>query len=80
MEKYLAAAEKIAAEAIVTRWPPEKTLRTFAGNQLAARARGKRPEAGGRMDVEGEVYVDVDFPVNGDYVIRWRALWRAGRA
>ncbi len=72
LEKYLAAAEKIATEAIVTVWPPEPVTERFEGTKLSTSLRGKERTAG-RLNVEGELFVNVEAPYDAEYVFRCSA-------
>ncbi len=74
MEKYLDAAEKIAARAIVLEDPAQHMVRRYAGSLLDSSLR-KPADSDGifHLNSNGEVFVDVDFPVAGNYVIRVHA-------
>jgi len=72
MEKYLAAAEKIVEQAIIT---PDPAVARFEAERM--------PETGGdgavlqtsrALQSDGEVWVDYHFPSDGEYVIRARAF------
>ncbi len=73
LEKYLAAAEKLAARAIVDPWPPTAEVRTYTDAQLTSGQRGRKGIAPGRLETEGDLYVDREFLAEGDYTIRVRA-------
>ncbi|HVU86179.1 MAG TPA: DUF1592 domain-containing protein [Pirellulales bacterium] len=73
LEKYLAAADKIAARAIVDPWPPKPEIRKFAEGQLISGQRGRKGVASGRLEKEGDVYVEREFLAEADYIIRCRA-------
>jgi len=73
LEKYLTAAEKISAQAIVSPWPPAVERRRFASDQLHSTIRARRRAPTGRLTTEGEAYVERDFLGGGEYVIRCRA-------
>jgi mono/diheme cytochrome c family protein len=67
LEKYLAAAQRILDQAIVTGPPPPPTRR-FQGDQLQG---GTPDDAGGRaLFSQGEIRVEHDFPVTGEYALR----------
>ncbi|HEY4311827.1 MAG TPA: DUF1592 domain-containing protein [Pirellulales bacterium] len=70
LEKYLAAADKIAARAIVDPWPPAAEVRKFTAAQLISGQRGSKGVATGRLETEGEVFVAREFLAEGDYVLR----------
>jgi len=79
VEKYLDAAEQIAARAIVT---PRKVTKRYEGPNLQFE-KGSASESsdGAKMLFTfGEVSCDHDFPESGDYVLRVKA-WgvRAGK-
>ncbi|HEY1601973.1 MAG TPA: DUF1592 domain-containing protein [Pirellulales bacterium] len=73
LEKYLAAAEKIASEAIVTQWPPDPTTRRFAAGQMRSTLTGAKGAPAGRLNTEGEVFVEPTFAADGEYIVRCRA-------
>jgi len=73
MEKYLAAAEKIADEAIALRWPPEPVKHKFAGRRLSSGAGSQKTGQARRLGEEGEAYIEMRFALAGDYILRCRA-------
>ena len=74
MERYLAAAERIAEQAIVLYDPGNGPVKRFEGAALAD-AGGVPDGASGRMLAsEGEIGVKFDFPKGGDYLVRVRAF------
>src|SRR5206468_3923607 len=71
MEKYLAAAEKILAAAIVTDDPAKARIRRFEADNLEGSAPGEAVESGGRrLSREGDIFVNFNFPQDGEYVLR----------
>ena len=72
LEKYLAAAEKIAAEAIQSPWPPERSTKRFSRKQLTpANAQTQNSDQGIKG---GETLVlATDLIVEADYLVRCRA-------
>src|SRR3954453_3531208 len=72
-EKYLAAAESIAEQAIVVGPGSKGPTRTWEGETLARAQGGKPAEDGGRLLwTNGEVVVDYAFPGDGEYLLRAR--------
>jgi mono/diheme cytochrome c family protein len=71
MEKYMAAAEKIAQAAIVTPEGSSKRER-FEGERLA-QAGGQSFDKGRILPSVGEIGVDYEFPEEGDYILRAQA-------
>lgn len=71
MEKYMAAAEKVAQTAIVAPETRSKPVR-FAGSLLAEAGGRSFSETDGRLlgTEEGEVGIDYAFPHNGEYLLR----------
>ncbi len=69
MEKYLAAAERVSRDAIVTpAWPPE-LVRKLTGSDL----RGYGTVVGGATRAlvsRGEAFAEVQFPADGLYEVR----------
>jgi len=74
MEKYLAAAEKIATQAIVARQATEPVNSRFAADKLHSSLDGPGGAATGALYANGRVSTEVTFPVDGDYMIRARAF------
>jgi hypothetical protein len=73
MEKYLAAAEKIVAMAIVTPDAQGPATR-FEAEKLQTTASGPvYPGVGRGLFSNGEVYTEFTFPRDGEYLIRARA-------
>jgi len=71
MEKYLAAAENILGDALVTEDPAKARLNRFEADNLEGSAPGEAVETGGRrLSREGDVFVRFNFPQDGDYVLR----------
>jgi len=71
MEKYLAAAEKIAEKAIVV--PEAKAVR-FEADRLSATGGAGQAESGGYLLYSaGEVGAEYTFPHEGEYLLRARA-------
>ena len=69
LEKYLAAAEKIADKAIAPTVP--KTLVTLPGKKLSQNGAGAVIHGTGRiLYSDGELKTKVDFPVAGQYLLR----------
>lgn len=74
MEKYLDAAEKIAAAAIVVTDPSRPKVREFTRNQLA-RSKAAQPHGddGIILVSVGDVTAEMDFPRAGEYAFRLKA-------
>src|SRR6266536_405682 len=71
MEKYLAAAENILDAALVTEDPAKARLKRFEADNLEGSAPGEAVESGGRrLSREGDIFVNVTFPQEGEYVLR----------
>lgn len=80
MEKYLAAAEKIATQAIVANRATEPVTARFAANKLRSSLDPPTAETTGSLYSNGQVSIDYAFPADGDYVLRARAFGeQAGR-
>lgn len=76
LEKYLAAAERIMDRALITDPPPPPATRRFGGQTLQATV----PNTGGggrgrpvRFQRTGELFTEVEFEQDADYVLRARA-------
>ncbi len=75
MEKYLAAAERIAEMAIVAGPSALGPTKTFEAEDLGkGSAGGKYNEWARVLASNGEIVLNYDFPRNGTYVIRARAF------
>ena len=74
MEKYLAAAETISEEAIVTASSARGMVKTWNSETLGPNAGGS-PRGDGSLILtsESEIGVDYQFPRNANYMIRVRA-------
>jgi len=73
LEKYLAAAQKILNKAIITDMKP-KPLRHFEADTLDGTAPGESLGGGiKRLGREGNIFVTVNFPHDGEYVLRAKA-------
>jgi Protein of unknown function (DUF1592)/Protein of unknown function (DUF1588)/Protein of unknown function (DUF1587)/Protein of unknown function (DUF1595)/Protein of unknown function (DUF1585)/Planctomycete cytochrome C/Ca-dependent carbohydrate-binding module xylan-binding len=71
LEKYLAAAEKILEAAIVSEDPAKARLRRFDAAELDGSAPGETVDGGAkRLAREGDIFVKVKFPQDGDYALR----------
>jgi hypothetical protein len=71
LEKYLAAAEKILDQAIVTDPNAGPAKLVFAAAELPGSAAGAALSGGARqMRKSGDIYATVKFPRDGDYVLR----------
>lgn len=80
VEKYLTAAERVAAAAVAAAEPPRAEKRTRRGRQLKAEG-GARVAPFGIHSItsEGSVSGDFELPREGEYVVRVRAAGqRAG--
>ena len=74
LEKYLAAAEKIMEAAIVTEDPAKARIRRFDAEPLAGSASGEAVDGGGRrLSREGDIFVKVNLPADGEYLFRAKA-------
>jgi mono/diheme cytochrome c family protein len=75
MEKYLAAAEKISTEAIVTGGPSNGPVKSWNSEALVAAGSAGSPRDDGSVVLtsDGEIAVSHQFPRNGSYLIRVRA-------
>src|SRR5438128_1477728 len=73
LEKYLAAARKILNKAIITDLKPKPEQR-FDASSLDGTAPGEPLEGGWRrLAREGNLFVSVRFPHDGEYILRARA-------
>src|SRR5438046_9113997 len=73
LEKYLAAAQKILNKAIITDMKP-KPLRHFEADTLDGTAPGESLGGGiKRLGREGNIFVTVNFPHDGEYILRAKA-------
>ncbi|HEY2840145.1 MAG TPA: DUF1592 domain-containing protein [Pirellulales bacterium] len=80
MEKYLAAAEKIATQAIVSGKPTEPITARFAAEKLRSSLDPADGKATGALFANGAVSTEFSFPAAGDYVLRASAFGeQAGR-
>jgi len=71
LEKYLAAAEKILEAAIVSEDPAKARLRRFDAVDLNGSAPSEPLEGGARrLGREGDIFVKVSFPQEGEYALR----------
>jgi hypothetical protein len=74
MEKYLDAAEKIAAEAIIVVDPNKPVVREFARNQLKqSKAVHPHGEDATILVSLGDVTAEMEFPLTGEYLLRTKA-------
>src|SRR5439155_22057269 len=74
LEKYLAAAQKILNKAIVTDLKPKSPVKRFAADALDGTAPGEPlGEGARRLGREGDIFVPVPFPHDGEYILRARA-------
>jgi len=74
MEKYLNAAEKITAEAIVIDDPSKKRRRVKAAKLKVNDGGGRISRSGFRtLSSTGEVFAEFTFPKSGEYVLRAEA-------
>jgi len=74
LEKYLAAAEHILDEAIIT--PDSKPrAKQFAANELKGTAKGRAYTSRVRaITNRGDIFVNYKFPTPGEYTVRVRAF------
>src|SRR5437773_5422023 len=73
LEKYLAAAQKVLNKAIVTDMKA-KPLQHFNADELDGTAPGESLGEGiKRLGREGNIFVTVNFPHDGEYVLRAKA-------
>jgi len=71
LEKYLAAAEKILEMAIVSEDPAKARLRRFDAVDLDGSAPSEPLDSGARrLGREGDIFVKVNFPQEGEYALR----------
>ena len=74
LEKYLTAAEKIMARAIVTDLTPGPRTNRIEAANLSGTAPGEATDGGlRRLGREGDINVALAFPDEGEYVLRARA-------
>src|SRR5207247_5365691 len=74
LEKYLATAERILATAIVTEDRAQARVKRFEADNLEGSAPGEPVESGGRrLSREGDIFVQLNFPQDGEYLLRARA-------
>jgi hypothetical protein len=71
MEKYLDAAEKIVAEAIIVTDPSKPAVRAFTRNDLK-RSKVAQPHGDDALILvsEGDVTAEMNFPRSGNYMVR----------
>jgi hypothetical protein len=74
MEKYLAAAEKIAEAAIVTPEPKGPVQRLEAEKLESSAPGGVVDNTFRSLNSNGEVFTQFTFPAEGDYLVRVRAF------
>jgi len=75
LEKYLAAAERIAERAIVAGPSALGPTKTFEVEDLSAQTAGQKYGDWARnLYTAGEIVVGYDFPRNGTYILRARAF------
>ena len=74
LEKYLAAAEEIAAKAIVAEDAGKPPVRRFDGDRLQAAGGVSRPKDWVGMYGAGEAFAEASFPREGEYLLRARAF------
>ncbi len=71
LEKYVAAAEVIAADTIVSDDPANPPTRRLLGVDCRSTGRGGVVGSGARvLSTNGEVYASFDLPRDGEYVVR----------
>jgi len=71
LEKYLAAAEKVLETAIVSEDPARARLRRFDAVDLDGSAPSEPLDGGARrLGREGDIFVKVNFPQEGEYALR----------
>ena len=74
LEKYLAAAEKIMEEAIVTEDPMVARTRRYEAHKLDGSAPGEMTDGGARrLSREGDIFVQHVFKQAGEYALRAHA-------
>ena len=89
LEKYMAAAEKIASQAIVTELPWKGTVQAWEAEDLGRGAGGSRLKDVGRVLAStGEIQATATLPDDGAYFLRVKAFgqqagpdprgWRSG--
>jgi hypothetical protein len=75
MEKYLAAAEQIAKQAIVTEFYGRTPVKRIEAETLASTANGGLfGDRALSLDTEGEAHTEFEFRHTGEYIIRARAF------
>lgn len=75
MEKYLAAAEQIATNAIVAADPSRAPLKRVEAEVLPSTANGSLfQDRALSLDTEGEAYFEQNFARAGEYIVRVRAF------
>ena len=75
LEKYLAAAEKIMDAVIVTAPPVPPGPQKFLADELESSAPGEAVGKGVfRLDQNGALFTTVNFPIDGDFLVRVRAF------
>eukprot|EP00456_Euglypha_rotunda_P086189 TRINITY_DN8727_c0_g1_i5.p1 TRINITY_DN8727_c0_g1~~TRINITY_DN8727_c0_g1_i5.p1 ORF type:complete len:923 (+),score=259.90 TRINITY_DN8727_c0_g1_i5:396-3164(+) len=79
MEKYLDAAEKIAAEAIVVFDPTKPAVHEYSRDKLKqSKAAHPHGEDGTILVSIGDVTAELDFPHSGEYLLRTKAAETPG--
>ncbi len=74
MEKYLAAAETVAHQAIVAGASSQGQLRTFEGEGLESAGGSPYSDDGRSLASESEITVEHKFPRDSSYILRVRAF------
>jgi hypothetical protein len=72
VEKYLSAAERIVNQALLKR-DSLTPLRRYMGAELHGNGYANRMPSYRLMSEKGTIYVQHDFPIDGEYVLRIRA-------
>jgi len=74
LEKYLAAAEKILDKAMISDTRPRPATQRFPAAVLDGSAPGDPLDGGARsLTREGDIFATVEFPRDGEYVLRAKA-------
>ncbi|HQU45553.1 MAG TPA: DUF1587 domain-containing protein, partial [Pirellulales bacterium] len=73
LEKYLAAADQIVDKAIYVHTPDKTPKQTFTASEVQHKG-GNLHGTGWYLASSGEVFTEVSFPSNGEYMLRGRAF------
>lgn len=73
LEKYLAAAEEISRQVIVTVPPEPKKVAEVRGSRMRGAGQGGSERGERFLLTAGAIHTDIDIPTDGEYLLRVRA-------